>query len=187
MDINKLRRSYVLPYGQMSLRGFEQSLKWSTIVFIILSSFDFIAVWHLIDLTVMKLRVRYHKRVGPHNHDLLCIIYGTLLGDSHAERRSIGNGTRISFYQEHTHTEYLLWLHSLMAGLGYCNPKIPVIQTRLGLNGIIRYVRRFHSFTYTSFNTIHNDWYTNGIKHVPVDIANYLSPLALAIWISDDK
>jgi hypothetical protein len=93
---------------QMSLRGFEQSLKWSTIVFIILSSFDFIAVWHLIDLTVMKLRVRSHKRVGPHNHDLLCIIYGTLLGDAHAERRSIGNGTRISFYQEHTHTEYLL-------------------------------------------------------------------------------
>ena len=33
-------------------------------------------------------RSKAHKRYGPHNIDIISIIFGTLLGDSHAERRS---------------------------------------------------------------------------------------------------
>lgn len=112
---------------------------------------------------------------------ILSIMTGSLLGDGHAEQRAQGNGTRISFFQEATHSEYLLWLHKLVAQLGYCNPTVPVIQTRLGVGGIIRYVIRFHSYTYSSFNAIHETWYKDGIKHVPSNIAQFLTPLALAI------
>lgn len=118
--------------------------------------------------------------------DILSIVYGTLLGDSHAEYRKQGNGTRLGFYQEATHKEYLLWLHSQVALLGYCNAVVPTIQTRLTLGGKIRNILRFHSFTYTSFNAIHADWYTNGLKHVPHNIATFLTPLALAVWIMED-
>lgn len=127
------------------------------------------------------IRIAADTRVGPHNINILCIITGSLLGDAHAERRVIGNGTRVSFYQEARHSQYLLWLHSLVAGLGYCNPNTPKIRTRLGKNGLLRYIIRFHSFTYTSFNDIYDNWYSNGVKHVPVNISDYLSPLALAI------
>lgn len=128
------------------------------------------------------------------NNDIISIIYGTLLGDGYAEKRIGGKGTRISFYQESSHYDYLLYLHSLVSNLGYCNTKLPKIQTRLGNKGKIRNIIRFHTWTYTQFNWIHNEWYvknnnlqnTEGIKRVPLSINKYLTPLALAIWIMDD-
>ena len=37
-----------------------------------------------------------------------------------------------------------------------------------------------------SFNWIYDLWYNNKIKHVPKCIDQYLTPLALAIWIMDE-
>lgn len=50
----------------------------------------------------------------------------------------------------------------------------------------MRYIIRFHTFTYQSFNDIHNLWYSNHVKQVPTNLKDYLTPLALAIWIMDD-
>lgn len=131
--------------------------------------------------TIKSIRLRANMRIGPHNKNILSILFGGLLGDAYAERRIKGNGTRISFYQEGSHISYLLWLHNLIAELGYCNSKIPKIKTRLGQKGIVRKVIRFKTWTYTSFNWIHELWYKNNIKIVPSIISEYLTPLALAI------
>jgi ubiquinol-cytochrome c reductase cytochrome b subunit len=175
---------YVLPYGQMSLWGCDYSLKCDKILLIMLESYIFIIIY----LAVNKIakRIKAEKRVGPHNIEILSIFYGSLLGDSHAERRVNGNGTRFSFSQESKNEEYLLWLFNLISKLGYCNPNIPKIQRRLGEKGKIRHIIRFHTYTYQSLNWLHEAWYTNNIKQVPLDIHKYLSPLALAIWIMDD-
>lgn len=122
----------------------------------------------------------------PLNKEILEIIYGSLLGDASAEKRKGGKGTRILFYQEGTHTEYLLYLHRLIANLGYCNTNLPKLQTRLGKNGKIRKIIRFSTWTYDQFNEIYNNWYINNKKILPNNIDYYLSPLALAIWIMDD-
>jgi LAGLIDADG DNA endonuclease family len=53
-------------------------------------------------------RLRGNYRIGPHNQDIISVIFGSLLGDGHAEKRSENGGTRISFYQESTHVSYLL-------------------------------------------------------------------------------
>jgi ubiquinol-cytochrome c reductase cytochrome b subunit len=53
-------------------------------------------------------RIKADRRIGPHNKLILDIIFGSLLGDGHAERRIKGNGTRITFYQEAIHVSYLL-------------------------------------------------------------------------------
>jgi len=97
-------------------------------------------------------RLRADKRIGPHNKDIISILYGSLLGDGHAEKRSKGNGTRFSFYQESSHVTYLIWLHNLIAELGYCSSTVPIIQTRLGSKGIVRKIIRFRTWTYTSLN-----------------------------------
>ena len=47
-----------------------------------------------------KIRLRSDKRIGPHNFDILSILFGSLLGDCHAEYRNKGKGTRFTFYQE---------------------------------------------------------------------------------------
>lgn len=175
---------YVLPYGQISLWGNDICLTCEMFMTMFATSFYFITVYYT--PTKTALRIRAELRVGPHDHDIVSIFYGTLLGDSHAERRESGNGTRISFSQESNRSEYLLYLHSLVANIGYCNPKQPVIQSRLGTKGSMRYVMRFHTFTYSSLDDLHSAWYEKGVKHVPSNIAEYLTPLALALWIIDD-
>lgn len=74
----------------------------------------------------------------------------------------------------------------MFSDLGYCNPKTPTITTRLGVKGKVIKIVRFSTWTYTSFNWIHDLWYKNKIKCVPECIGEYLTPLALAIWIMND-
>lgn len=135
--------------------------------------------------TIKKLnRIKASSRIGPHNKNIISIIFGSLLGDGYAEYRK--NGTRIAFYQEGKHLSYILWLHKIISNLGYCNPILPKIQTRLGKKGIVRKIVRFKTWTYSSLNWIWDLWYVNGIKTVPSNVGEYLDPLALAIWIMVD-
>ncbi|KAF2206112.1 hypothetical protein CERZMDRAFT_115911 [Cercospora zeae-maydis SCOH1-5] len=83
---------------------------------------------------ISRLKGKY--RIGPHDHEVLSIIFGSLLGDAHGEKRQSGTGTRITFYQESSHIEYMLFIHKLLSGLGYCNTRVPVIGTRLGSGAI---------------------------------------------------
>ena len=138
------------------------------------------------------------KRIGPHNYDLLCLLMGSLLGDASMEKDV--NGSRFCFYQESTHKEYLLWLHKTLFDLGYCKHNSPIISQRSGIDGNIRYILRFRTFTYSSFNWIYDSFYISyrmkgnkaissicgRRKIVPFFIGDFLSPLAIAIWILDD-
>jgi len=173
---------YVLPYGQMSLWGLYLKPQMCNFCLVFL----FLLISPLSEITAKVIRLKGIYRIGPHNKDVLSIIFGSLLGDAHGEKRLKGLGTRFSFYQEDFHVEYLLHLHKHMSECGYCNTKIPVITTRLGNKGKLRKIIRFSTWTYTSFNWIYDIWYKDGIKHVPDCIGEYLTPLALAIWIMDD-
>ena len=133
-----------------------------------------------------KIRILAKDRIGPHDITILSILFGSLLGDCHAEYRNKGKGTRFCFYQESSHAAYLTWLHGLLSNLGYCNTKTPEIKIRLSKNGKVRKIIRFKTWTFSSFNWIHELWYSNNKKIVPNSIGDYLTPLALAMWIMDD-
>jgi hypothetical protein len=134
-------------------------------------------------------RISSTKRIGPHNHDVLCLLVGSLLGDGYMERDPLGS--RFGFYQKGDHIEYVIWLHKFLLERGYCKENIPVIQSRI-IYGKLAYYCRFRTFTYSSFNWVHDGFYPQdkagkaGKKVVPIWIEEYLSPLALAIWIMDD-
>jgi ubiquinol-cytochrome c reductase cytochrome b subunit len=96
-------------------------------------------------LPIITTRIRALKRIGPHNIDILSIIFGSLLGDAYAEYRKQGKGTRISFMQESSHITYLLGLHNLVSDLGYCNTISPKTLTRLGKLGKVRQYAKFHT------------------------------------------
>jgi len=170
---------YVLPYGQMSFWGefsAPNDLNFKNINSNIL-------IYNSI-LAFIAPKTKSVNRIGPHDYNVLSILIGSLLGDSYAERH--GNGTRFCFQQEHLHNSYLLWFHNYLNELGYCNSTIPKIATRLGKNGKLRYLSRFKTYTFSSFNWIHESFYKDGIKVIPENIGEYLSPLALAVWIQDD-
>jgi ubiquinol-cytochrome c reductase cytochrome b subunit len=183
---------YCLVYGQMSLWGEFLCLTcyFNKFKIINFDSLNYSILYNIMPLfftntTIIK-KLRGIYRIGPHNQEIISIIFGSLLGDAYGEKRSENGGTRISFFQESTHVSYLLWLHNYLSIRGYCNTNIPLITTRLGKNGVVRKILRFHTWTYTSFNWIHELFYINNIKVVPYNIAKYLTPLALAVWIMDD-
>jgi hypothetical protein len=93
-------------------------------------------------------RIPALKRIGPHNKNIIQFIYGSLLGDGYLEHH--GNGTRLCLQQEDSHKDYLFWLHNYLAFLGYTNPNIPLIQSRIGSKGKLRYLLRFKTWTYTN-------------------------------------
>lgn len=163
---------YVLIWGQMSF--------WGEVLPEMVESKTPLKV----SLPLIKLRsyIVSTKRIGPHNKDFLEFLQGSLLGDSYLERH--GNGSRLCLQQESSHKAYLLWSHKFLASRGYCNPKIPEIQSRLGIKGKLRYVLRLKTWTFSSLNYLHNDYYINNIKVIPLNFN--LTPLMLAIWIKDD-
>lgn len=115
------------------------------------------------------------------------MLIGSLLGDGHMEKDKHGFGSRFVFYQSKLNGEYLLWLHSCLSDLGYCKKDIPVIKSRTSNKTELRcYYFRFRTFTFSSFNWIYDSFYINNRKVIPSFIGEYLTPLALAIWIMDD-
>lgn len=169
---------YVLPYGQMSLWGELYCPTWSYNETLMMSLMPF-----------NKPKTRAIQRIGPHDMTILSILIGSLLGDASAEKH--GEGTRFCFQQEHSNNAYLLWFHSYVANLGYCNSESPKILSRIAKGGKKRELSRFKTFTYTSFNWVLDAFYINEvgrprIKIIPAIVEQYLTPLALAVWIMDD-
>ena len=165
---------YVIVWGQMSLWGnlfVPQMLNFNS------TSNLFYTI------PFIRPRTKANERIGPHDEDVTSVIIGSMLGDCHGEKH--GNGSRFRFQQEDSHMEYFIWIHKFFKLRGYCSETGPKIKTRSGENNI-RYYYSFRTFTFTSFDWIREMFYPNGVKCVPKEIDQYLTPLALAIWIQDD-
>jgi len=110
-----------------------------------------------------------------------------LLGDSYAENRT-GEGVRFCFRQSIEHKEYLFGLYSFFQERGYCTNNKPRVYNRRikGYNKIYSGYE-FNTYTFRSFVWIHKAFYNSGKKIIPLNIEQYLTPLALAIWFMDDS
>lgn len=129
-------------------------------------------------------RVLAFKRIGPHNYDTICFLYGALLSDRHAEKH--GNGTRVSFHHSTKQNSFLYWKQRFLAERGYCT-NIPHKPTKIiGKDGLIYYSIKFHTFSFRSFGWLHEAFYENNVKKVPRNVADFQSPLAQAVWIMMD-
>jgi ubiquinol-cytochrome c reductase cytochrome b subunit len=134
--------------------------------------------------------IRAVNRIGPHNEDVLSVIIGSLLGDAYANKRS-GEGVRICYRQSIRHKEYLFWLYNFFYNRGYASNLQPrqytrTIKNKVAAQGKIYYGYEFNTFTFRNFNWIHGMFYNNGRKIIPQNLYEFLTPLALAVWIMDD-
>lgn len=130
-------------------------------------------------------KVKASRRIGPHNEDVLSVLVGSLLGDCYGNRRSV-EGTRFCFRQSVIHREYLFWLYDFFFSRGYCSNLKPRKYTRDLSNGKQYFGYEFNTFTFRSFDWVYNMFYRKGRKIINPKIDNYLTPLALAVWIMDD-
>jgi LAGLIDADG DNA endonuclease family protein/cytochrome c oxidase subunit II-like protein len=132
--------------------------------------------------------VKAKRRIGPHDKDVVSVIIGSLLGDSYGNKRYV-EGTRFCFRQSIIHKNYLFWLYWFFNSRGYCSNLEPRLYTRsLKRTGVEKkyYGYEFNTYTFRSFDWIYKMFYKKGKKRIHPDVGEYLTPLALAIWISDD-
>src|SRR3977135_2564554 len=116
------------------------------------------------------------KRIGPHNIDIISIIVGSTLGDTHLEKRTNGKGTRVIFEQSNKNVEYLMWFHSYLANRGYCSTQTPKLHKRIRKNGEIFFHYRINSYTFSSFNWLHDMFYKlDSLNSLVTDKENNLS------------
>lgn len=117
------------------------------------------------------------------------VIFGSLLANNGRTIRST-EGTRICYRQtSFLNIEYLFWLDSFFLTNGYCsNLEARKSTIILKHKGIVSTHSRyeFNTFTFRSFNWIHGMFYRKGKKVIKAILENYMTPLCLAIFISDD-
>jgi len=126
------------------------------------------------------------SRIGPHNQDVISVLVGSLLGDGYAERLESG-GVKFRFRQQVKHKEYLFYLYDFFFNKrGYCTNNLPVLYKQVSGNKIYE-AYRFNTYTFLNWMWLYKLFYTNSkVKVIPNNIAELLTPLALAIWIMDD-
>jgi hypothetical protein len=61
---------------------------------------------YLYEISFISPRILGRRRIGPHNMEILSIIFGSLLGDGHMEKGK--EGSRMMFYQGGANSNYLL-------------------------------------------------------------------------------
>lgn len=138
------------------------------------------------NMSLIKYTINRVKKVhGPHNIDIYSLIFGSLLGNSYAEKRN--GSTRIILQKEESNVAYLFWFHNYLAQRGYCSHKKPKLEKRIGTRGRVRFLLQLRTYSFASFNWIYDAFYLDHKKVLPKrDCWILLTPLALAIWIMDN-
>jgi hypothetical protein len=121
------------------------------------------------------------KHIGVHNKTVISILVVCLLGAAHAEKRN--NATRFIIHVSSRNVEYIYFLHKFFAKNGYCNLKKPKISKQIGKNNKIYFSIKFKTFSFSSFNFLHDAFYNEKKeKIVPLHIHKLLTAEAFAIW-----
>lgn len=103
------------------------------------------------------------------------IIVGTLLGDGCIAKH--GLLSRLMLGQCEKQKDFLIWKANEL-GIN----KVYVREDKRGNS--IMYV--CNSYTHTYYEALRKKFYINNVKTIPSNIANYLTPLSVAVWYMDD-
>lgn len=117
--------------------------------------------------------------------DLMEILVGLLLGDLHSQKREKSVNPRLIFHQGIVHKEYFDYLYELFKFYGTMTPKICISKPH-PKTGNTHTTVRFSTLALPCFAELHNSFYPEGKKIVPVNIADLLTPRGLGFLICDD-
>jgi hypothetical protein len=131
------------------------------------------------------------KRLSSYERSIISLtdftrqaLIGLLLGDMHIQRRTPTANSRLVYAQSDKHLPYLLIVFSLFTGCFTVNyvTRVSSIVTL----GITYTAHTFVTMALVCFNYYHSLFYVNGVKIVPINIEDLLTPVGLAFWIIDD-
>jgi hypothetical protein len=113
------------------------------------------------------------------------IVVGLILGDLFVEKQQTGVNSRLRFEQGTIHKDYLLHLYDIFQKFCSACPKT-INRLPDKITGKEHSSIRISTYSLPCFNEFHGLFYSNGTKIIPQNIAELLTPLSLAYWLSDD-
>jgi LAGLIDADG DNA endonuclease family len=120
---------------------------------------------------------------GANFQTLKAIIIGISLGDLNIQKKI--SGSRLRFKQGIMHAEYLIHLFELF--INYCNSAPKLIYNFNKDTNKGSYLIYFNTTVFAIFDEFYHMFYDeNGIKIVPANIGDLLTPIGLAYWSMDD-
>lgn len=148
-------------------------------------------VYACVNINVTRNLTQSTSRDGI-DFDTICLIFGTVLGDSSMRRRMNARGSVMQLTQGADNYEYLLFVWNALHDKGLTTDMVPVIKTRSTGYGISHYAQ-FTTFTLPSLDWIYYSFYVTHsymgysnrtgtfklktTKRVPSNVSDYLSPL----------
>ncbi len=116
------------------------------------------------------------------------MIIGSLLGDARLECRSLGLRSpvtaRLRVHHGDKQQDYVFWKYEILKDLVEKGPReISWDNPKRGLREVSWY---FHTRSILELGDIHHSFYENGMKILPENIFNMLTPRAIAVWFMDD-
>ena len=112
------------------------------------------------------------------------VVIGTLLGDGRLECRSQHGGARLRVHHADSQHEFLMWKYDIFRDLVTREPW--KVSWRGTTTGNLYTSWFFHTKTLSDLRPIHQMFYPAGKKIIPVNIGDFLTARALAIWYMDD-
>jgi len=111
-------------------------------------------------------------------------LIGLILGDLHISRLKITHNTRLMFKQSYINSSYLVHLYTLYCDYCLSEPKFKKYYDKR--TNKIYYSIYFNTRMLSIFNYYHSLFYINGVKTIPSNIGELLTPIGLAYWAMDD-
>ena len=129
---------------------------------------------------------RLQKIFPSHQID---VMVGSLLGDARLECRSSGKrypiSARLRIHQGEKQKDYVFWKYEQLKNLVFCGPRrIKAGHDKKRDKDWFSWY--FHTQTREEFGALYHDLYRGGIKIIPEDLFEHLTPRALAVWFMDD-
>lgn len=110
------------------------------------------------------------------------LLYGKLLGDGHLETQNQGRTFRLKIEHAITQRPYVDWLANELPGWLQSPPR----QWMRTVNGTPYRKYGFQTVSHGALRFLAHQFYDHGRKVVPHRIAQWLTPLVLAVWFMDD-
>lgn len=112
------------------------------------------------------------------------ILVGCLLGDGRLECRSKNGTARFRVHHAESQREFLFWKYQHFQNFVRGAPwRTKWIDKR---NGLAYRSWFFHTVSSLIFKPFHKRFYQKGVKIIPPNIGDELTPRALAVWVMDD-
>ena len=113
------------------------------------------------------------------------VVVGALLGDGGVYSDS--RHAHFKTAQCRAHHGYVRWLHNhLQQWVAKSGIQFVTRDTTVGGRPYVQHIVRFETVRHPVFDAYRKMFYPEGVKVIPENIADFLTPLSLAVWYMDD-